>query len=176
MLTRLFQNWAYATPPIAVLLIGLYPFIGSNVSLPLFLALPVYMVHQYEEHDDNRFATFLNGLMGSDKRGLAPVDVWIINVIFVWFFLLAVFYLASHESGWGVLAGYLLLINGAVHVIWGIVFRRSNPGLWTSLILFFPLAAWIFATIPAPVAVHVTSTIIVILLHAAIMVLARRPA
>lgn len=176
MLGRLFENWAYATPPIALLLIGLYPFIGPAIDLPLYLSLPVYMLHQYEEHDDNRFATFLNAMMGEEKRGLVAADIWVINVIFVWFFLLVAFYLAAANAGWAVLAGYLLAINGFVHVAWALMFRAYNPGLWTAIILFLPLAIWIFATIPAALPVHIASAFLVIALHAAIMAVARRPA
>jgi hypothetical protein len=71
MLARLFRNWMYATPPVALLLLGLAPFIAQDVALPVFLSLPVYMIHQYEEHDDNRFAAFLNGMMGSERSGLS---------------------------------------------------------------------------------------------------------
>ena len=72
MLDRLLRHWVYATPPMALLLLGLYPFLAAKVPLPLFLALPVYMLHQYEEHDANRFAVFLNGMMGSNHAGLSP--------------------------------------------------------------------------------------------------------
>lgn len=175
MLTRLFQNWVYATPAISLLLLGLYPFIGDAIAFPVYLALPVYMIHQYEEHDDNRFATFLNGMMGPSVKGLSPADIWVINIVFVWFFLLVVFYAAASAPAWGVLAAYLLAINGVVHVLWAIVFRKYNPGLWTSVVLFIPLAIWILASVPASMGNHVASGLIVILLHAGIMVLARRP-
>ncbi|MEM6634567.1 MAG: HXXEE domain-containing protein [Pseudomonadota bacterium] len=176
MLDRLFSNWAYATPPIAVLLIGLYPFIGSAIAFPLFLSLPAYMVHQFEEHDDNRFALFLNAMMGADKKGLTAGNVWVINVIFVWFLLLGVFYLASLNLAWAVMAAYLLAINGALHVVWALMFRKYNPGLVTSILLFFPISVWIFSAIPAPVLIHVVSAILMVVLHAAIMITARRPA
>ncbi|MEM7462446.1 MAG: HXXEE domain-containing protein [Pseudomonadota bacterium] len=174
MLNRLFQNWVYATPPIALLLMGLYPFFGTSLALPLFLSLPVYMIHQYEEHDDNRFAVFLNGIIGTGRKGISPTDVWIINVVLVWFFLLAVFYLATFDTGWGVLAAYLLLINGVLHIVWWVVFQKYNPGLWSSVFLFVPLAIWIFFAMPASFAIHIVSAILVIILHAAIMILARR--
>lgn len=176
MLDRLFQNWVYATPPIAVLLIGLYPFLGTKVSLPLFLSLPVYMIHQYEEHDNNRFTLFLNGMMGAGKKGLSSADVWIINIIFVWCFLLVVFHLASFAPGWGVLAAYLLAINGVLHVLWAIKFRKYNPGLWTSIFLFIPLAVWVFSTTAATALIHIVSATFVIGVHVAIMIAARRPA
>ncbi|MEM9283559.1 MAG: HXXEE domain-containing protein [Verrucomicrobiota bacterium] len=176
MITRLFQYWVYAAPPIALLLIGLYPFVSDSIALPLFLSLPAYLLHQYEEHDDNRFAEFLNGMMGTARKGLSPASIWVINVVFVWFLLLAVFYLASIDSGWAVLAGYLLAINGFVHVAWAVAFRKYNPGLWTSFLLFLPLAVWIFAAIPATLAIHLTSAVLIVMLHAAIMMMARRPA
>lgn len=176
MLNRLFQNWVYAAPPMALLLIGLFPFMGAAIALPLFMSLPVYMIHQYEEHDDNRFAVFLNGMMGAGKRGLSPAAIWIVNVIFVWFLLLAVFHLAALNPGIGVLAAYLLAINGILHVVWAAKFRKLNPGLWTSIFLFIPLAVWIFATVPAALSIHTVSAVLVILLHAGIMIAARRPA
>lgn len=175
MLERLYQNWAYATPPVALLLIGLYPFIGLAIELSVFASLPIYMFHQYEEHDDNRFALFLNGMMGSEKRGLSARDVWIINVIFVWFFLLAVFYLSSIDAQWGVVAAYLLAINSVVHILWALKFRSYNPGLWTSVLLFIPGATWIYSTISANMVIHVVSAVAVVILHAGIMVVARRP-
>lgn len=175
MLERLLQNWAYATPPIALLLLGLYPFIGGSIAFPVFLSLPIYMLHQYEEHDDNRFALFLNSMMGADKRGLSSSDVWVINVIFVWFFLLAVFYMAERDPGWGMAAAYLLAINAVVHLAWAVAFRKYNPGLWTALVLFLPCSVWIFATVPASLVIHGVSVLLVIVLHACIMIAARRP-
>ncbi len=78
MLNRLFQNWAYAAPPMALLLIGLSPFMGAAIALPLFL--------------------------------------------------------------------------------------------------FIPLAIWIFAAVPAALSIHIVSAVLVIVLHAGIMIAARRPA
>ncbi|MEM6664614.1 MAG: HXXEE domain-containing protein [Pseudomonadota bacterium] len=176
MIERLFQNWVYATPPIALLLIGLYPFIDSAIELSVFASLPIYMLHQYEEHDDNRFALFLNGIMGPDKRGLSARDIWVVNVIFVWFFLLAVFHLSSINTQWGVLSGYLLAINGVVHIAWAIKFRAYNPGLWTGILLFIPGAIWVFATISAGLVIHFVSAVLVVVLHAGIMIAGRRPA
>ena len=174
MLDRFFQNWAYAAPPFALLVLGLYPFIGSTIELAVFLSLPMYMVHQFEEHDNNRFAIYLNAMMGKDRRGLGPRDIWIINVVFVWFFLLAVFYLSASNPAWGVLAAYLLVINGFVHIVWAIRFRTYNPGLWSAILFFVPGAIWIFRTVSAPVSIHAIAAFLVIVLHAGIMVLARR--
>ena len=133
------------------------------------------MIHQYEEHDGERLAAFLNGMMGAGKRGVSPAAIWVINVIFVWFLLLTVFHLATLSPGCGVLAAYLLAINGILHVIWAANFRKYNPGLWTSILLFIPIAVWIIASVPAALSIHVVSAVLVILLHAGIMIFARRP-
>lgn len=171
---RIFRNWAYATPPVALLILGLYPFVADKIILSLFLSLPIYMLHQFEEHDNNRFSEFLNGMIGEGAKGLSAADIWIINVIFVWFLLLSVFYLATISPGWGVLAGYLLAVNGALHVIWALVFRNYNPGLGTSIFLFFPLAIWIFTDVSASFLIHISSIILVVFLHVVIMVVAQR--
>ncbi|MEM9050165.1 MAG: HXXEE domain-containing protein [Pseudomonadota bacterium] len=176
MLDRLFQNWAYSTPPIALLLIALYPFIDLEIELSVYLSLPIYMLHQYEEHDQNKFAHFLNGMMGADKRGLSARDIWIVNVIFVWFLLLGVFYLSKISDDWGIAAAYLLAINGVVHIVWALKFRSYNPGLWSAIIFFLPCAVWIFLALPASILIHLVSAALVIALHAGIMIAARRAA
>jgi len=168
LFNRIFHYWVYAAPPVALLLIGIYPFTDAEIALPVYLALPVYMIHQFEEHDSDRFAGFLRGLLGPDRRGLSAADIWIVNVVFVWFLLLAVFYLYRLDPAWGVLAGYLLAVNAFLHAVWAVRLRRYNPGLWTALALFLPLSIWIYASVSAPLGVHLIAALAVIALHAAI--------
>jgi hypothetical protein len=54
-------------------------FARDYVSLP-----PVYMVHQYEEHDNDRFRLFVNEKIGKQRVGLSPLAVFVINVPGVW--------------------------------------------------------------------------------------------
>ncbi len=54
MLNRLFDNWVYGGFLAAFILLALTPFLSGGWSLALLLIwlhLPVYMLHQYEEHD-----------------------------------------------------------------------------------------------------------------------------
>jgi hypothetical protein len=47
----------------AILMLALSPLLPAGWPLPLadpFLLLPAYMVHQYEEHDRDRFRLFFN--------------------------------------------------------------------------------------------------------------------
>ncbi len=41
--------------------------------------------------------------------------------------------------GWGVFAGYFLLVNAALHIVQAIHLRAYNPGLGTAIALFLPL-------------------------------------
>ncbi len=57
----------------------------------------------------------------------------------MWLLFLVSFYLAKYVAlGIAFVPIYLTIINGLTHVIAGIALRRYNPGLYTSLLLFFP--------------------------------------
>ncbi|GAB4513302.1 MAG: hypothetical protein Tsb0019_10510 [Roseibium sp.] len=171
---RLAANWVYGALPLAMLLIGLAPFV-DGIALPVYLALPVYMLHQYEEHDADRFRKSINLMLGPGRQGLSHGAVWIINVVFVWFVLLAVFFAARAAPAWGVVASYLMAVNALVHVAAAIRTRQGNPGLVTAIVLFLPLSAWIFAAQPAGLVQHLTGAILIVALHAAIAAWATRP-
>jgi hypothetical protein len=171
---RLTANWVYGALPLAVLLIGFAPFV-DGILLPVYLSLPVYMLHQYEEHDADRFLKSINLMLGPRARGLTHGSVWIINVVFVWFLLLAVFFAARAAPGWGVVAAYLMGINALVHIAAAIRTRQGNPGLVTAIVLFLPLAVWIFAVQPASLVQHLTGAGLILALHGAIAAWATRP-
>jgi len=164
---RLTANWVYGALPVAVFLILFAPFVGG-IALPVYLALPVYMLHQYEEHDADRFRKSINLMLGPGARGLTHCSVWVINVGFVWFLLLGVFYLCRLNPGWGVAAAYLMAINALVHIAAALRTRDYNPGLVTAIVLFLPLSAWIFATVPASLVQYVVGAVLIVALHGAI--------
>ncbi|WP_299820430.1 HXXEE domain-containing protein [uncultured Roseibium sp.] len=171
---RLTANWVYGALPLALFLIGFAPFV-DGILLPVYLALPVYMLHQYEEHDADRFRKSINLMLGPQARGLGNGAVWIINVVFVWFLLLAVFFAARVAPGWGVVAAYLMAINALVHIAAAIRTRQGNPGLVTAIVLFLPLSAWILAAQPASLVQHLTGAALILALHGAIAAWATRP-
>ncbi|MEM6914890.1 MAG: HXXEE domain-containing protein [Pseudomonadota bacterium] len=140
----------------------------------MFLSLPVYMLHQYEEHDADRFRNAVNAMLGEGHQGLSYNAVWVVNVVFVWFLLLAVFWLAQSTPAWGLVAAYLMLINAAVHIIAAARTRTYNPGLTTSVLLFVPVSFWIFAEVPGSFLQHLASAGIILALHAGIVLWALR--
>jgi hypothetical protein len=126
-----------------VLLFALAPLITRSWSGALgttFLLLPAYMVHQYEEHDDDRFRRFINRTIGQGHDVLSPLAVFIVNVPGVWGVIATSWYLAAAvDIGFALVAAYLTLVNAAVHVLPALIRRRYNPGTVTALVLFLPL-------------------------------------
>jgi len=146
VLQRLVAHWVYGGALAGVLLFVLAPLVTRSWPMALtacFLLLPVYMVHQYEEHDDDRFRRFFNETIGKGRDVLSPAAVFVTNVPGVWGVIAVSLYLAwAVDIGFGLIAVYLVLVNAIVHIVHALVFRRYNPGLGTAIALFIPLGAF----------------------------------
>ena len=173
MWQRLSQNWVYGALPLAIVLFLLVPLIEGTMT-SVYLSLPVYMLHQYEEHDADRFRVAVNEMLGAERKGLDHNAVWVINVVFVWFLLTALFLLCQRAPAWGLVAGYLMLITAAVHIIAAARTKTYNPGLITSILFFVPLSLWIFASVSGSLPEHLASATLIIGLHAGIVLWAMR--
>lgn len=170
---RLQAHWVYGGALAGVMLVLLTPVLTDGWPLPdrlLLLALAAYMLHQYEEHDADRFRRFVGQLAGTPDA-LTLADVFWINILGVWAVLAAVLWMArSVDPGWGAIAGWFLLINAAGHGAQALAMRRANPGLVTALFLFVPLGlAILFAQPQASVLQHGIALVTVVVLHGAIL-------
>jgi hypothetical protein len=136
------DNWARMSLPLAVLLLCSLPVFLTAKNIPLILLyamLPVYMIHQYEEHAHGKFVAFVNSVVGKGYEVLTKGFAFWINILDVWLVFLVSFYLAKFVAiGFALVPIYLSILNGVTHVIASVVLRRYNPGLYTSLVLFFP--------------------------------------
>jgi len=146
---RLYANWVYGGFLAGLLLIGLLPVFSQGWSLAMtlvFLQLPIYMLHQYEEHDADRFRRFVNENLGGGKELLSLFAVFIINILGVWGVnLISIFLAFSVNIGFGLIGVYLVLVNAIAHIGQCVMMRRYNPGLATAVLLFLPvslLALW----------------------------------
>lgn len=143
MINRLVSFWVYGGFLAAFLLLGLMPVCCRSWSLPLilvFIQLPVYMLHQLEEHDDDRFRSWVNNRLGGGRELLSKTAVFVINVPGVWGVNLVSILLASTvDLGFGLIGAYLTFVNGIVHVAQGIRLMGYNPGLITAVLLFLPI-------------------------------------
>jgi len=146
MFERLIMHWVYGGALAGILLLIMFPLLTSSWSVPLtltFFHLPMYMLHQYEEHDKDRFRIFFNETIGGGKEVLSPLAVFIINVPGVWGVIaIATYLVANINIGLGLIAVYLAVINGLVHIGHALLFKRYNPGLVTGATLFLPVGVY----------------------------------
>jgi hypothetical protein len=179
-----FANWMYAGAVAALFLLALVPLLAGAMSLALlatYLHLPVYMVHQVEEHAGDRFRTFVNKWLGHGKDVLPTPAIVLINVPGVWGVTLTSLYLAAFaDIGLGLIAVYLVLVNALTHVGAAIALRRYNPGLVTAVVLFLPFGLWALWVIGSAPGVgwtdHAIGLGIAIAIHVGIIAYVRRRA
>jgi len=90
-----------------------------------FLLLPVYMLHQYEEHDNDRFRQFFNQTIGQGKDVLSPWVVFLTNVPGVWGVIgFSLWLAATANIGFALITVYLVLVNAIVHIAHAVIFWR----------------------------------------------------
>lgn len=139
-------QWPYATLFAATFLFALLPFIASGAGGLLalvFVQLPIYMVHQWEEHAGDRFRLYANRVIGRGREALTPVATFWINSLGVWGVDLLALYLAwTIAPAAGLVAGYLALVNSLLHIGPALVRREYNPGLVTAVVLFPFFGGW----------------------------------
>jgi hypothetical protein len=146
---------------------------GSTIAL-VWLQLPLYMVHQFEEHYGDRFRLYVNRNV-AHCDALTPAGAFWINSLGVWGIDLAMLYLAVFVSPTLALAAfYLPIVNAIAHVRETAVRRQYNPGLYTSLVLFLPVAGYglyrVSQETGATAADHSLGLGIAVAVHAAIIV------
>ncbi len=176
MFDRFVHNWVYGGALAGVLLLLLLPVLNQGWPLVLvlvYLQMPVYMLHQLEEHDADRFYNTVNDMIGSGREVLPHEAIFFIN-IGVWMLNLVSFALATNVGiGWGLLGAYAMLVNAVAHIAQAARLRRYNPGLVTSIVLFLPIGGggvWAIsaggeATLPQ----HVVGLTVALLIHAGIV-------
>jgi Protein of unknown function with HXXEE motif len=178
MFNRLVVYWVYGGVLAGVLLLTLAPILTAHwpmVLVATFLHLPAYMIHQFEEHDQDRFRLFFNQTIGKGHDVLSPMAVFITNVPGVWGVIALSLYAATLiHIGWALIAVYLVLVNAFVHIIHALIFRRYNPGLGTALVIFLPLGFITLGLIHEAQAAqwthHVVGMVSAIMIHAAILI------
>lgn len=182
MVERLLAYWVYGGALAGIAILCLMPALCADWPAALtavFAMLPLYMLHQYEEHDDDRFRRFFNETIGHGREVLTPLAVFVVNVPGVWGVVIAAFYLARYiDIGYGLVAVYLVLVNALVHIAHAVLFRRYNPGLATAIVLFLPAGICVLRLIDAAgggrASMHALGLGIAIAIHAAIIVYAKR--
>lgn len=148
------SHWVTGAGFMAAGLLAVGPLLGRLMPLGLFLIFlhtPAYMIHQVEEHTDDRFRRFTNDRVFAGRDVLRPVDILVINLPLVWGVNLAALYAAfAWGAGYGLVAPYTMLVNALAHLGATAQFKTYNPGLVTAVILFLPLgiaAIWVIGAL-----------------------------
>jgi hypothetical protein len=178
---RLYPHWVAAALCMGIFLLLLAPALTLSWELPIlliYLQIPIYMLHQVEEHTGDRFRRFVNRRIFGGVEALTPESVLVINLPGVWGVTLLSLYAALFFGvGWGLAGIYLVLVNALFHVAGGVAARAYNPGLWTSLALFLPVggaALWsVSSTAGVSGAQHAVGLGVAVVIHATIIVYTR---
>lgn len=146
-------RWQNALPVLIVLpLINLVPLVyhfPRALALLLGLHLPIYMLHQVEEHLwPAGFRRFVNQRIFHSGDAGFPASagaIAFVNIALVW---LPVSLGAMPPILWqgflwmGLAMVAVSLVNGLTHVMAAVKLRRANPGLWTAIFLLLPFSIW----------------------------------
>jgi len=139
-------HWPAAALFAGLMLLAIVPIVAGTAGLPIalvMLQLPVYMVHQWEEHRGDRFRQHINATIGGGREVLTPAATFWINALGVWGVDLIALYLAwLVQPEAGLVAGYLAVVNGVLHVGQGMLTREYNPGLITAAAMLLPAGGW----------------------------------
>ena len=139
-------QWPYAGALVAVFLLAVLPlwWDATDTALALvYAALPLYLLHQLEEHAGDRFRLAINLRFAGGREALTrPAAFWI-NAGAVWTVDVIALWLAYHvDLAIGLLPIYLMGINALTHIAAAVAERAYNPGLWTAIGVFLPVSVW----------------------------------
>ena len=166
------SHWVAAALFMGVALLLLLPLGipgGDRAMLLIYLASPIYMLHQVEEHLGDRFRNYVNTAVFGGIEALTTGDVLLINLPGVWGINLAALYAAHFfGSGWGLVAAYLILINGISHLGMAARLRGYNPGLGSAVLVFIPFGLVSAFQIPGTALQHGVGFALALGIHIAI--------
>ena len=148
ILSYLYKHWAPMCVPLAILssiiLVSFYNII-PELQLLIWLQVPVYLLHQFEEHAwPGGFKEFMGKIVFKQEDGgpLDARDIFLINIPIVWIGYPIFAALTTISINLGIWIIYLSLINGAFHILVGLRLHRYNPGVVISLFVNVPLSIY----------------------------------
>jgi len=129
----------------------------SDARWLLWLAVPVYMLHQFEEHGidllgrPSAFRAYMCGTLGYRGPDLSacpadPVFLFTVNVGTVWIASVVGALTARRRVMVGFCGIAIPLVNAAVHILPALLRGAYNPGVATAAFIFVPFTAWVLHT------------------------------
>jgi len=144
----LYKNWSNLSLGLAlVLTLLIFIFIKpSNTLLFLiWIQIPIYLLHQFEEHSRNGFKNYVNKKVFNVVDGDYPLNdknIFWINIPIIWILMPLFAILSSINPLIGLWIPFFGIINSLSHVIFSIVNKEYNPGILVSLILGIPVGLY----------------------------------
>lgn len=145
----LYDNWAkmclYIAAYMLLLLCVFYPDIDFLMFL-LWLQVPLYMLHQHEEHAwPGGFKDYVNKnvfkVSGRDVP-LNKENIFWINIPVVWVWMPLFAGLARIDILFGVWLPFFAAFNGLTHILASLVKREYSPGFAVNFFLGVPISAF----------------------------------
>jgi Protein of unknown function with HXXEE motif len=175
MFNWLYDNWAKLSVFLAIIVtILIYVFVKpENIVLFLiWIQLPIYLLHQFEEHNWKGFKNYINRKVFKVKEGDFPLNdkiIFWVNIPIVWILIPIFASLSSINLMFGLWIPYFAVFNSLTHVIVSIRNREYNPGLIVSIILGIPVGVYaliiFYSYIAVPAIISIISIFFAILLH-----------
>ncbi len=104
------------------------------------IQLPVYMVHQAEEHFHDRFRRDVNNKFAHGGTHSIGDLFCLSNVVGIWVVDVALLYLTRFIGpGLSLIAAYLALVNATIHVVLAVATRPTIQGSSARCCFSFPL-------------------------------------
>lgn len=179
MYGRMVGGWVNGTLPAALLLLVLTPLATEGWPewrLAVWLLIPVYMLHQVEEWDGDRFLKFFNDRMFGGQPAMTQAIGFWVNVAEVWGGFAVVLWLTEIRPGFGLMAAYTVLLNAVAHLGAALRLRAWNPGLLTALTLFLAFGGYAVASLAragATAGDHLAGLAVAVASHAVILLVVR---
>ncbi len=175
MVNWLYNNWAKLSVLLAIVLTTYIIIFIKPENILLFLIwiqIPIYLLHQFEEHAWNGFKNYINKKVFKVQEGNFPLNeknIFWINIPIIWILMPIFAGLSSINIMFGLWIPYLAVFNSLSHVIFSIRNREYNPGLIVSLILGIPVGIYalivFYSYIAVPVIISIISIFFAVLLH-----------
>jgi len=184
MINWLYNNLAKLSIFLAIIItILIYIFIKpyNFLLFLIWIQLPVYLLHQFEEHNWNGFKNYINRNVFKVKEVDFPLNdkiIFWVNIPIVWILIPIFSVLSSLNVMFGLWIPYFAIFNSLTHVIVSVLNREYNPGLFVSLILGIPVGIYaliiFYSNIPVPILISALSIFFAILLHVIVFALIRK--
>lgn len=144
----LYKNWSKLSLVGAVvltLLIFLFIKPSNTLLFLIWVQIPIYFLHQFEEHSRNGFKNYVNKTVFKVSDGDYPLNdknIFWINIPIIWILMPLFAILSGINPLIGLWIPFFGVINSLSHVIFSVVNQQYNPGIIVSLVLGIPVGVY----------------------------------